>query len=177
MGRANHPDIFFRLQHKLQCHYILFFFLFSFSVPPLSLHSFPFYFINMSKDLESCVTHSRYPEGSKQAKYSICCLNSWNFCLLLVLRDNSANFTFCLYCLSCSVIYNQINESEMWAYIIAAVFIGFKVDAFINTAKIQSIQKSKEDAFFWKGKNRIPPICQIIQNYYNQSRGIWIVFN
>ena len=91
-------------------------------------------------------------------KHSVCCLNSWNFCLLLVLTDNSANFMFCLYYLSCSMIYNQIKELQMWADIIAVVFIGFKVGTFINTAKIQNIQKSNEDAFFfWKERTEFLP--------------------
>ena len=47
-------------------------------------------------------------------------------------------------------------------FFIAVVFIGFKVDTFINTAEIQNIQKSN-DFFFLKRKNKITPICQIIQ--------------
>ena len=110
-------------------------------------------------------------------KHSVRCLNSWNFCLLLVLRDNSANFMFCLKYFSCSMIYNQIKELQMWADIIAVVFIGFKVGTFINTTKIQNIQKSNEDAFFFEKKEQNSSHMSNNPNYYNQSRGIWTVFS
>ena len=65
----------------------------------------------------------------------------------------------------------------MWADIIAVVFIGFKVGTFINTAKIQNIQKSNEDAFFFEKKEQNSSHMSNNPNYYNQSRGIWTVFS